>query len=110
MPANAATGTNALTFPAPAASAPSASSPGAAEPDVPAVQLGQQSAHDRAERRADVDPGREDGEGAGAPRHVAGWVQMPDLGRDIALEAAGAHDQQQQCDEEALVERHCEMA
>ena len=83
---------------------------GAAEADMPAIELCEQSADDRPERRTDIDPGAEDRECAGAARYVVWGVKVPDLRGDIALQAARSGDQQQQRDQEALLERHREMS
>ena len=47
---------------------------------------------------------------ASARRRSPGRVELADLGRDIALEAADAEQQAEQGEQEADVERHQEMA
>ena len=83
---------------------------GRAESRVPAVELRQQSADDRPEHRADIDPHREDRIGAHAIGFVVDGVQRAHLGGDVALQESAAEDQQHQGDEETLVERHGEVA
>ena len=83
---------------------------GRAEPGMPAVELRQQPTDDRPEHRADIDPSLEDRVAAHAIGFVVDGVQPADLGGDVALQESAAKDQQHQRDEEALVERHGEVA
>ena len=81
-----------------------------AEAGMPAVHLRQQPTDDRAQHRPDVDPRLEDRVGAHAVRFVVDGVERAHLCGDVALEESAAEDQERQRGEEALVERHGDVA
>ncbi len=81
---------------------------GGGEAVVPAKLLAKCPAHQRSQKRAEIDAHVEDRIGAIAA-WIARWIESADLGRHVGLERAAADDQCRQSYEEQGLERHQEM-